>query len=67
MEGVRKLMGFDESKFFTIFEKYGNQIAASIPFALHHAIISGSLQRGQRVLLMGTSAGVSIGGVALEY
>lgn len=67
MEGVRKLMGFDESKFFTIFEKYGNQIAASIPFALHHAITSGSLQRGQRVLLMGTSAGVSIGGVALEY
>lgn len=67
MEGVRKLMGFDESKFFSIFENYGNQIAASIPFALHKAIDSGALQRGQRVLLMGTSAGVSIGGVAFEY
>ena len=67
MEGVRRWMNYDKSKFYNIFESYGNQIAASIPFALNHAIEQGDLKRGQRVLLMGTSAGVSIGGVAFEY
>ena len=45
----------------------GNVIAASIPLALHEAITSGRLRRGQTVLLLGTSAGFSLGGAVLRY
>lgn len=45
----------------------GNCIAASIPLTLHQAIASGRLQRGQKVLLVGTGAGFSMGGAILTY
>lgn len=62
----RKLQIPDE-KFVHIVKEYGNMIAASIPFALHKAIEQGRLERGDRVLLFGTGAGLTIGGVLLEY
>jgi 3-oxoacyl-[acyl-carrier-protein] synthase-3 len=55
--------GFDPAKVVDISCDVGNQIAASIPFALAHA--RGRLKRGTRVLMLGTSAGVSFGGAAL--
>ena len=44
----------------------GNQIAASIPTALHHAIAGGRAPRGANILVVGTSAGFSVGGFCLE-
>lgn len=49
-----------------IVEDHGNQIAASIPFALDVARRSGRIAPGNRVLMLGTSAGVSFGGMAYE-
>jgi 3-oxoacyl-[acyl-carrier-protein] synthase-3 len=46
---------------------WGNQVAASIPSALHHAITTGALRRGELVALLGSGAGVSIGGAVLRY
>ncbi len=46
---------------------YGNQVAASVPTALDLAIESGRLQRGQRVLLLGTAAGIAIGAILLRF
>ena len=51
----------------SIVETHGNCIAASIPLALDHAIGTGRLRRGQTALLIGTSAGVSLGGLVLRY
>lgn len=48
-------------------EEFGNMVAASIPFALDHAVRSRKIARGQKVLLMGAGAGMSFGGVLLEY
>lgn len=45
----------------------GNQIAASIPSALHTAIEQGRVQRGQLLALVGSGAGVSFGGIVLNY
>ena len=45
----------------------GNCIAASIPMVLHDEIEAKRIQRGQLVLLTGTSAGFSIGGVLIKY
>lgn len=45
----------------------GNQMAASIPVALHQAIHSGRIQRGDAVALVGSGAGLSLGGTVLRY
>lgn len=45
----------------------GNQVAASLPTALHHAIATGRLRRGQLFALLGTGAGLSLGGAVLRY
>ena len=62
----RKLRIPDE-KFVNMTEEFGNMVAASIPFALDHAVRSRKIERGQKVLLMGAGAGMSFGGVLLEY
>jgi 3-oxoacyl-[acyl-carrier-protein] synthase-3 len=46
---------------------YGNQVAASIPTALDVAVRDGRIERGSSVLLIGTAAGVTMGGLALRY
>ncbi|WLR51151.1 beta-ketoacyl-ACP synthase III [Bacillus tianshenii] len=64
---IRKKMGVPEERFMNIISTYGNTIAASIPMALHEAIETERIKRGDRILLLGTSAGLSIGGMILEY
>ena len=56
-----------EDRLVSIVETHGNCIAASIPLALHHAVTTGRLRRGDTALLIGTSAGVSLGGLVLRY
>ncbi len=46
--------------------EYGNQIAASIPTALDVARRQGRVGAGSRILMLGTSAGVSFGGMAVR-
>lgn len=48
-------------------ETHGNQMAASIPLALHHAVEHGLVQRGDLLALVGSGAGISLGGVVLRY
>lgn len=67
MKLIRKKLNVKEENFMTIFEDYGNMISASIPLALHEAIQQEKIKRGDKVLLLGTSAGLSIGGILLEY
>lgn len=67
MQLMRKHLGVPEDKWMAIVENHGNTIAASVPMALHEAVAGGKLQRGDRVMLLGTSAGFSVGGIILEY
>lgn len=57
--------GWPKKKVVRIVEDYGNQIAASIPFAFDIAREQGRVPAGSKVLFLGTSAGVSLGGAAL--
>lgn len=50
-----------------ILSQTGNQVSVSVPYALHHAIETGQLRRGQRALLVSTAAGVSLCGIVLRY
>ena len=66
LEHLRRLMGGDPSRVVDIFADHGNQIAASIPTALHHAWIDGRLAPGTTVLLLGTAAGISVSAMVLR-
>ncbi|MCA9079265.1 MAG: ketoacyl-ACP synthase III [Planctomycetaceae bacterium] len=53
--------GFPEDRVINLIADYGNCVAASMPMALAIAQQTGRLQRGQRLLFLGTAAGLSIG------
>ena len=59
--------GFLPERVFIHIQERGNCIAASIPLALTEAVQSGRVRRGDKVLLFGTGAGLSIGALALTF
>jgi 3-oxoacyl-[acyl-carrier-protein] synthase III len=67
LEHLRRALPQGSGPVVDIFEDHGNQIAASLPSALHAAISTGQLQRGQTALLVGTAAGISLAGAVLRY
>lgn len=64
---IQKKLKIDDNNFLNIIENYGNQVAASIPIALHYAIENKKIEDGDKFMLLGTSAGVSIGAFVMEY
>ncbi len=67
MHLLKKVLKLPEERIIDILASYGNTISASIPLALHHAIDAKKIQRGDHCLLLGSAAGLLIGGVILEY
>lgn len=61
------LFGMGADRMVRTLDHYGNCVAASIPITLLEAVQSGRLQRGQRVLLIGSGAGLSMGAAILIY
>lgn len=48
-----------------IFADYGNQVGASLPTALYLGLAHGRFRRGDTILLLGTGAGLTMGGMVL--
>lgn len=65
LDHIVQRLGFDKAIVADVIADYGNQIAASLPTALHHARKSPAWEPGARVLLIGTAAGLTLGGVTL--
>lgn len=61
-----RTLGIGADKMVNISTEFGNQVGASLPTALHHGIQRG-LPRGAKMLLLGSGAGVTIGGTVLVY
>ena len=59
--------GFDEARMASTIERLGNCVAASIPATLYEAVRDGRVARGDKVLLLGTGAGLSLGGLILTW
>lgn len=66
MQHIFKRIGVPRERVEDIFAAHGNQVSASLPTALHHALSSGRLARGDNALLIGTAAGVTLGGAVLR-
>ena len=64
---MRQALGLPAERFVSTIETRGNQVAASLPVALHHGIQSGHIKSGETIALIGTGAGLSFGGALLRY
>lgn len=58
---MQRILAIPANKLINVFSSHGNQIASSIPAALHTLLRSKQLKSGQYVLFVGTSAGVGLG------
>ncbi len=67
VKSISQLMGFTEEQTVFNLPYRGNCISASIPLALTEAVEAGRVQRGHKVVLAGTAAGLTLGVVALEF
>ena len=63
---IVRMLKVDKSKLIDIFYNHGIQVASSIPIALHELLMTKDLRSGQKVMLIGTSAGVGLGLVVWE-
>ncbi|HYW50575.1 MAG TPA: ketoacyl-ACP synthase III [Gemmatimonadaceae bacterium] len=62
-----KRLGFSESQVIVNIATRGNCIAASIPLALAEAVACSRIRRGDRALLFGLAAGLSLGAIAITF
>lgn len=62
---LSRRLNISSEQLVDIFADYGNQVAASLPTALHLGRTSGRFGRGDTILLLGTGAGLTMGGIVL--
>jgi 3-oxoacyl-[acyl-carrier-protein] synthase-3 len=67
LDWLRRRLKVPRGRLADIYADHGNQVGASLPTALHAAIRDGHLRRGDTALLVGTGAGVNLGGLLLCY
>lgn len=67
IELFTRRLGFTREQMVVNLAQRGNCVSASIPLALAEAVHSGRIRRGNRVLLAGTGAGLTLGALALTY
>ena len=66
VEHVKRLFEPASERVVDIFPTTGNQIAASIPTVLAHALDTGRARPGDAILLLGTAAGISASAMVLR-
>jgi 3-oxoacyl-[acyl-carrier-protein] synthase-3 len=66
MQHIFRRLGVAPEHIEDIFATHGNQVSASLPSALHIARAAGRLRSGDTALLIGTAAGVTLGGAVLR-
>ncbi len=60
-------LGFQEGEYIDRVSEYGNMVSASVPYALCQAVEEGKVKRGDRLLLMGTAAGLTVNFMLLVF
>lgn len=66
LQHMIKSCGFESETVVDTVKQTGNLVAASLPITLDTAWRTGLICKGSRVLMLGTSAGVSFGGAILQ-
>ena len=66
MTHVVKRLALPRERVIDIYATHGNQVGASMPTALHELLTTRNVRSGDLVLMLGTAAGLSIGGTVLR-
>lgn len=64
---LRERTGVRAEAVVDLLADHGNQVSASVPTALHHAVATGRLRRDGIALLLGTGAGLTVSAVVLRF
>ncbi len=67
IQATAKRLGLSMDQVVLTVDRHGNTSAASIPLALDHAVRSGDVKRGQRLLLEAFGAGLAWGAAIVDY
>ena len=67
VEQLSDRLGFRPEQVWSNLRLRGNCVAASKPLALAEAVHAGRIRRGDRALLIGTGAGLTLGALALVF
>lgn len=67
IEAVGERLNINSEKVFTNLEEYGNTSAASIPLAIHDALMNGKIKKGYKMLITAFGAGLTWGAAILEF
>lgn len=63
---MRRKLHVPEEKLVDLLAERGNQVSASIPSMLDHAIATGRAKSGDMILLIGVAAGITLGGAVIR-
>ena len=66
-EAVARRLELDADKVFNNIQRYGNTTAASIPLALHEAVLAGRVKEGDLVCLAALGAGMTWGATLIRW
>lgn len=64
---VRRRIGVDKERYYGTHTRFGNTVSASIPLGMSLAIEEGKLKRGDQVLVVVGSAGISVAFAAFTF
>jgi len=67
IEHVRKRLKLPKSKVPISIDRYGNMSSATIPIAIHEEVLAGRLKEGDLVAMIAFGAGLTWGGLLLEW
>ena len=67
MQSTAKKLKMPLEKLIVTVDQHGNTSAASIPLALHSAVQSGKIKRGDTLMLEGVGGGFTWGAVLVQY
>ena len=67
IQAAGQRLGIPEEKTSVIIDRYGNTSSASIPLALDHAVASGLVHHGDRLLLSGFGGGMTWASAVLRW
>jgi 3-oxoacyl-[acyl-carrier-protein] synthase-3 len=63
---LRRALRIPAERIIMTLETLGNQVSASLPIALHRGLVTGRIQPGSNIALVGSGAGLAIGGAILS-
>lgn len=63
---LQKRLLLNPNKMIHLLKNHGNQVSVSLPAGLHKLLETKPVKPGDKVLMLGTSAGLSLGGMVLQ-